>query len=370
MGLTEDPILLATWGEGLSLLGVETDKVQLIQEGQEKIEEALTIDSSNPLFWKAFGESFHALGLYFEELDYHYLAVEKLQEGLSLDRTQDTLWQSLAHIYMHIGVATEDLEELKKSLYFHQKAIDLKSNESSYLYSKACCLSRMGELSRQESYLSEALAYFEKALQMKKHTLHLHPDWLFEYAKCLDLFADFFEEEHFYHKAIELFLHVLVAEPDYPKIYHRLGLAYSHLAELSHEVQNFHRAVYFFKLALKRNHEDDQVLVDFAISLINLADHSHETSEIEAYFEEAKRKLFLAAQAGNGQAYYQLACLFSLNHDIEKSIFFLRKAENCLTLPSVGELLEDDWLDHVRSSPDFSQFLQELEKKINLKEDS
>lgn len=362
MGLEEDPLLLATWGEAITIIGVETENVQLLQEGQVKIEQALNLDSDNPLLWKAFGESYHAFGLYFEELDYHYLAIEKFQSGLSIDRTQDALWQALGFTYMHIGVVTEDIAELKKALYFYQKAIDLQPYKALYVFSRACCLSRIGELTRQESYLMEALAEFEKALQIHKHALHLHPDWLFEYAKSLDLYADFFEEEHYYHKAIELFLHVLVAEPDYPKIYQRLALTYSHLAELSQDTQNFHRALYFFKLALKRTPEDDQILVDFAVTLISLSQRSHDKAEIDSYLEEAKRKLFSAAQTGNTHAYYQLACLFSLTYEADKTMLFLRKAEASISLPPLEEVLEDEWLDYARSLEDFKFFLQEIEK--------
>jgi len=363
MGLEEDPLLLSTWGESMTIIGLETENIQLLQEGQAKIEEALNLDPDNPLLWKAFGESYHAFGLYFDELDYHYLAIEKLQSGLSIDRTQHSLWQAIGLTYMHVGVVIEDLAELKRALYFLEKAIDLQPYNPSYVFSKACCLSRMGELTRQESYLVDALAEFEKALQIHKHALHLHPDWLFEYAKALDLYADFFEEEHYYHKAIELFLHVLVAEPDYPKIYQRLALTYSHLAELSQETQNFHRALYFFKLALKRSPEDDQILVDFAVTLISLSQRSHDKTEIESYLEEAKRKLLFAAQAGNGQAYYQLACLFSLTYESDKALLFLQKAEASLSLPPLEEILEDEWLDHVRSLEEFHLFVQEIERK-------
>ncbi|MES2200151.1 MAG: hypothetical protein V4489_08300 [Chlamydiota bacterium] len=367
---TQNPELLATWGEALALTGELTENIELIHSGQAKLDEALDIDSSVPSTWRAFGESFNSLGKYFDDQDYYYQAIEKFQTGLSIDRTEHELWMATGNTYLLIGKMLEDTVTLKKALYFMEKATDLQPHISHYHFTKAHCLSKLGEISREETYLEASINTFEKALSLQKNAIYLHPNWLFEYAKALDLYADFFDEEQHYHKAIEIFLHVLMINPEFSKIHHHLGLTYSHLAELSGEIQNFYRALHFFRLAAKREEDNDQILVDLAVTFINIAQHTGDTAEIVSCYQEAESKLFLAVQAGSLQAYYQLACLYSLLNDAEKSIIFLAKTNSFSALPSIEDILEDEWLDHVRRSDSFKEFLLSLEKKTSLQEES
>ncbi|MBS0627406.1 MAG: hypothetical protein JSS09_04270, partial [Verrucomicrobia bacterium] len=150
--------------------------------------------------------------------------------------------------------------------------------------------------------------------------------------------------------------------------YH-LALTYSHLAELVGENQNFYRALHFFRLATKREEENDLILVDLAVTLINIAQNSGDTTEIASCYQEAENKLILAARAGNLQSYYQLAGLYSLLNDSDQSIAFLKKAYCFNALPSVDEILEDEWLDYTRSSDSFKEFLLGLERKTSLQEE-
>ncbi len=367
---SQNPLLLTTWGEALSLIGEITENIESIYTGQAKLEEALDIDSNTPSTWRAFGESFNSLGKYFDDPDYHYQAIEKFQTGLSIDRTEHDLWMATGNTYFHIGKMMEDAVTLKKSLYFMEKAIDLQPHISHYHFTKAHCLSKTGEISREEAYLESSISTFEKALSLQKNAIYLHPNWLFEYAKALDLYADFFDEEHHYHKAIEIFLHVLMINPEFAKIHYHLGLTYSHLAELVGETQNFYRALHFFRLAAKKEEDNDQILVDLAVTFINIAQHTGDTAEITSCYQEAENKLFLAIQEGSLQAYYQLACLYSLLNNAEKSMIFLHKTNSFNALPPIEDILEDEWLDHVRCSDSFKEFLLSLERKTSLQEES
>ena len=204
---------------------------------------------------------------------------------------------------------------------------------------------------------------------MQKNALYLHPDWLFEYAKTLDLYAEFFEEEHHYQKAIEIFSHILMVDPDFPQIHYHLALTYSHLGELTGEIEPFYRSLHSFKLASKHEEENDQILVDLGVTLINIAQASSDSLEVEICYRDAEVKLTQAIKAGNLQGYYQLACLFSLLGQAEKSLAFLMKTDFFNALPAIEDLLEDEWLDQVRCSERFQEFLQYLEKKSHQHEE-
>jgi hypothetical protein len=75
-----------------------------------------------------------------------------------------------------------------------------------------------------------------------------------------------------------------------------------------------------------------------------------------------------AAKLGNIHAFYHLACLYSLLGDYCKSIYFLKKAEVFEALPTTDELLEDDWLEKVRKTKYFEEFLSYLDSKSSSEE--
>jgi tetratricopeptide (TPR) repeat protein len=359
----DEPLILAYWGEALALIGELTDKIEYIHEGQNKLQEAIDLAPEEPLIWKSYGEILVCLGKYFHEYDYLYQAIEKFQEGLSLDRTRHELWFSIAKTYTSVGVLLVESDLLEKSIHFYQKAINLQPRSSYYHFEYANSLSKLGELSREEKWLEEAVKEFEQALQIQKNAIYLHPDWLFQYAKTLDLYAEFFEEESYYQKAIEIFSHVLMIDPDFPHIHYHLALVYSHLGELTGEIEPFYKALHYFKLASKHDEENDQVLVDLAVTLINIAQNSADSLEIEICYRDAELKLMQAIKAGNLQGYYQLTCLYSLTGQIEKSFNFLVKTESFNALPPMEDLLDDDWLDRLRSADCFKEFLHYLDRK-------
>jgi tetratricopeptide (TPR) repeat protein len=350
-------------GEALSLLGELTEKMQYIREGQDKLLDASEEYPEDPKVWRALGESYISMGKYFGEYDYLYQAIEQFQQGLSIDRTCHDLWFSMGKAYSLIGTMLADTESLEKAESFYRKAINLYPRSSYYHFEYAYCLAKLGELSHEESHLESSIKEFEQVLAMQKNALYLHPDWLFEYAKALDLYADFFEEEIHYHKAIEIFSHILMIDPDFPQIHYHLALTHSHLGELIGEIEPFYRALHSFKLAAKHEEENDQILVDLGVTLINIAQHSSDSLEVEICYRDAEVKLTGAIKAGNLQGYYQMACLFSLLGDAEKSLAFLMKTESYSALPLIEDLLEDEWLDHVRCSEHFQNFLQYLERK-------
>ncbi len=364
-----NPLIAICLGESLALLGELTEKIEYIRNGQDKLLEVVESNPGEPRAWMALGESFISMGKYFNEYDYIYQAIEKFQQGLSLNRTCHDLWFSMAKAYSLVGVMLSDVESLEKAESFYLKAINLYARSSYYHFEYAACLSKLGELCQEERFFEASIKEFEQVLQMQKNAIYLHPDWLFEYAKTLDLYAEFFEEESYYQKAIEIFSHILMIDPDFPQIHYRLALAYSHLGELTGEIEPFYRSLHSFKLAAKHEEENDQILVDLGVTLINIAQNSSDSLEIEICYRDAEVKLIQAIKAGNLQGYYQLACLFSLIGESEKSLTFLMKTDFFNALPDIEDLLEDEWLDHVRCSDGFQEFLNYLEKKSHQHEE-
>lgn len=362
------PLVLGVWAEALALIGEISDRVELIYEAQAKMNEANQLETEHPDISFSHGMCLLASAAYFEEIDYIYQAIEKFQEGLSIDRTCHLHWHAIAGAYAYIGQSEEDPEYLERACRFYLKALSLHIS-STYLYDYALALSYLGELSHSQDFLEESILHFEKALSKQKNALYLHPEWLFHYAVTLDTLGDFHEDKYYYTRALEIFSHVLMIDPDFPGIHHQMALAYSHLAELIEEPEHFTKAIHHYRMGLKQDEEDDSLLLDWGITLVNLAEFSGDAGEADQIYREAEHKFIQAAKMGNVHAFYHLACLHSLAGNYEKSLWFIEKSSSFNALPPLEELLEDDWLEGLRSTPLFRDFLAQLEKKPHLHEE-
>jgi tetratricopeptide (TPR) repeat protein len=355
------PELLATWAEALATLGELTDRIDLLYEAQNKITEALDLsDEEDPRVWHSYGKCLFSWGMYFNDFDYYYQAIEKFQEGLSFDRTRHQDWYGIARVYARVGDTEDDMDAFEKAVRFYAKAIDLKPI-SNYYFEYAFALSRLGEMKDDPELLKQAISYFEYNLQVQKNALYMHPEWLYHYAITLDLLGDHQEDEGRYQKSVETFSQVLMIDPNFPRIHYRIGLAYSHLGEALGEMDHFYRALNHYRLALKHEEENDFVILDWGITLINIAQHTYDKDLADQCHREAENKLMQAARLGNEQAFYQLGCLYSLLQQYDKSLHFIQKSHEAKTLPVFDELLDDEWLEGLRMTVSFQEFLTHLQ---------
>jgi tetratricopeptide (TPR) repeat protein len=371
--MPNNPLVKAIWAEALAASGELSERLDLLYEAQNKIAEASHYcphdsERGHPDIWYSYGMCLNSFAGYFNDTDYYYQAIEKFQYGLSMDRTQDRHWHAIAVAYAMIGQMEMSCEPLELASRFFTKAIALKTS-SFYIYDYALTLSKIGEITHEQYYLEEALFQFERALAIQKNAIYIHPEWLFHYAATLDMLGDFYEDESYYSRAIDIFTHVLMIDPDFPNIHHRLALVFSHLGDLVEETNHFYRSLHHYRLACEHEEENDQILHDWGITLINLSQSLQDPGETNQFYREAEHKLTQAAKLGNLAAYYHLSCLYSLLNQNDKAMRFLEKADFFSSLPPLEELLQDEWLDGLRSTSPFRDFLSQLEKRPNLQEE-
>ncbi len=364
----ENPLAQAVLAEALAMLGDSTERVDLIYDAQNKISELVNNNSDCPEIFYSYGICLSALGHYFEEADYYHQAIEQFQTGLSIDRTCHQHWHAIALLYTLLGDLESDAENTERSLKFYQKALDLHP-ATFYLFDYAVALSKLGEMKHDQSYLEEAVRQFERLFTLQRNAIYLHPDWLYHYACTLDSLGDYNEEESYYLRSIEIFTHVLMIDPDFHAVHHRIALALSHLGDLIGDREQFFRSIHHYRLALKNDEENDAVILDWGVTLTNLAEHTSDTLEREQFYRDAELKLLTALKLGNRTAYYHLSCLFSLLGNVERAMLFLEKAARAEAVPPLDEILQDEWLENLRASSDFVEFLAHIERRRNYQEE-
>ena len=353
--------ILGLWGESLSLLGEFSDRLDLILEGLNKIEEAYDLSGIDCTLSYNHGQSLNSLAKYYNDIEYRYQAIERFQEGLSQDRSLDHHWYAIAENYHIIGCADQDEQSLGKALRFYLKAYEICPNNTYYTFAIAKCLSNIGEITDDPQKLEQAVFQFTSVLCLQKNAIYLHPEWLFEYARTLDLLGYYNEEDHYYTKALELLAHIMLISPDYKGLKYQMAICFSHLGELNGDIDNFYKALHYFKVAQKQDDDNDMILVDIGVTHINISQTTTNPVELETSLADAEYKLIQAAKAGNIASYYQLGCLFSLKKQYPMSLHFLEKAKRSHAMPPLEEILEDEWLDNLIGTQEGKDFLTSLE---------
>ena len=361
-----EPLVIGQWVESQALLGVLTNRLDYIIDAEQKI-----IDSTNNYpklseLWYAYGMCLHCFAEYYNDLEYEEMAVEKLQTALSLDSGSGEIIHLLANSFRKMGIVLMDEDLLQRSIKFYRKAIQLKPSYPALTYDFALALLSLSEMNEDEEIIKETVYQFEQTLRVQNEALLQHPHWLFHYALSLDMLGDVTEEENHFLRAIEILHNVLLIDPDYIQIYYRLALCYSHLAESTFEMNYFEQAFKFFELATKQNPEDDEVYLEWALSLIAYNQQNDFDTLLLNELDLAEKKLFHAASLGNQTAYYHIACLYCITDRHDEALHFLKKADEEDVLPPVDEMIEDEWLEGLQVNSSFQSFLSYLQGKQNI----
>ncbi len=360
----KDPVIISQWVESLSLLGMATGRLDLLIEAENKVLKATDQFPDDPDLWHAYGICLIAFGRYYEDGDYCELAIEKLQYGLSVDRSDPELWHTLGIAHKLYADLTDDADLIERANRFFARAMDLKPACPALLFDSASGFLQFSEMLDDLATLEQAIYLFETLLTNYKDAILHHPKWLFQYACALEWLGDFTEEEKHHIRAIEIFSHVLLIDPDFQSIHHHIALCYQQLGHNAGDSEYYKRAIHFYRLAVRQDEENDQIWLDWGNCLIHLAHHTLDGDFMNQLYMDAEIKITRAGQLGSCSAYYALACLNSILGRSHEAMDLIHKALQARSLPHIEELLEDDWLDNLRATPAFAQFLTALEAKL------
>lgn len=366
---SKNPSIIAQWVESLSWLGLATSRLDLLTEAEQKITKATDAYPDDPDLWLAYGVCMICFGKYYEDADYFELAIEKLQIGLSIDRSCPELWHTLGNVHKLYADMTDHEDLLHRANRFYAKAIDLKPSCPSLIFDAANSLLSFSQLTHDLPTLEKALNYFETLLQNHKEVILHNPKWLVQYAKALEWLSEFSQENEPLYKALEIFSHVLLIDPDFPQVHLLIAQCNMLLGHQTGESDYYKKAISFFRLSSKQDEENEQVFLEWGICLIHLAHHVLDGDFMHQLYLDAEQKITTAGKLGNPAAYYHLACLYSILGRTQEAMDLIKHSLSIKALPTLEELMEDEWLENLRQTDSFYQFMAELETKIQSRED-
>jgi len=364
---SNNPLILSRWGEAEMIIGTNLDRLDHIRSAESKIVKSLEIFPESPDIWFFYGACLNALGHYFHEDEYYNQAIEKFQYGLSLDRHHPLLWYGLGMAHYSLGDRWEDIPLLEKAVRDFAHVIECGGGSFAQFWNDwGVAYMKLGEVTDTKEYVQMAIEKFERALKhptIEKDKGNVDLEWVYNYGCAFDFLGEFTGDESCYERAVFLLSQVIQADPKHAHAGYNLALALSHLAEAMSDVTLYEKAIEQYLIILGRDNEDELACYDLGmtyIHLANLVQDKHHLGKNQALLHLAEHRLLQSAALGNPHAHYAIACLFSLAGNFDAAMHYIERAQHQGTLPSIDEMMREEWLSALRQTPAFRQFITHL----------
>lgn len=355
-----DPIKLsALLGKGLVFLGFFLEDLKLLKDGRERILKALEVlPDSEELLYSA-GMAHFTFGNYFSDLEEYAKAISCFHKALEIDTAAVKNWHGLFQAYFAMGMQEKEPFYMQKAMGAIERLCKLRPLCGDYVSEWGNTLLRLRQM---EPDSSVHLALIEEAIEKLKRGWELRGglDTLYSLGCAYDMLGDVTANEEDYEKSIEILTKVYEKLPEAEYVRYHLGLALSHYGELTADVESLYQAKELLQSVIKSHGEDEILYCDLGYTLLNLAVLTQDPLHLEQSEElkrEAEKILVHAAELGDGNACYHLACLYALSDYSESALKYLKLAEQREALPTCEDLESDEWLAQIRELEAFQEFL-------------
>jgi len=366
----DHPFILGKWAEAQMLYGACTERIDLLREAEERIIHSLEIHPDDPSAWCIYGTCLTELGRYFEDEKYYEQAIEKFRYGLTLNDGHPLLWYGLALAHYALGEMRYELQAIEQCLSCCTKV----HQHGGYLFPQfwndwGVAFMELAEMTHDQSAIESAIEKFEKALDRKGISTEKRvpdPEWIYNYGCALDYLGTLTGDSQAHEKAIVELSLLVQQDSSYTEARYSLARALSHLGSLTDDVECFRKSIEHYSVLVTQDNEDEDVWGEWGLTLINLVqliDDETDPSETNKLYELAEEKLTHAIALGSITSFYQLACLYSLMGNFTAAMHFIERSEIAGSLPSVDDIMHDDWLEGLRQTNDFRNFISLLTKR-------
>ena len=360
--------VLSEWAEAHLCAGVLTEKLEYLKWAEESIIRATELEPENSQHWTIYGRVLIELGRYFEDETYFLTAIEKLNTAITLHPSDAHLWYGLATSHHVLSDMKGETSLCEKAVKYYSRVTEFDGEMIPEFWNEwGVALMKMGGYTQDQRWVEAASEKFEQSIRLYyllNDPSTINPTWLYNYGTALDFLGDFTQNEKYYEKAIKVLSQALSLDPGHYRAKNHLATCFAHLGEIVSDVDCFEKSLEIFAQVLSEEPEDEIAWMDWGLALMNLAElvrdpvHSPYSDKL---MREAEEKLMRSASLGNEISYYYLACIYSLQDRVSEAFHYLERSRQSQFLPPLEELLHEEWLGNLRSSPKFQEFVRLLD---------
>jgi len=360
--------LLATsfMTESLVLIGFHLENYRIIREADKRALPLLQAAKDYPETWVTNGLSQMSLGAYLSDERYLFNALDNFSKALECDSQSVYGWHGVFLTYLALGELKKDKEYFFKAQNALSRVLELRPLGAYFWYEYALLLFKLRDLEEDIdtiiNILEDALDKFEIALNLTGGwETTLESGWLYPYACTFFLLGDLLGEEGYYQQSLEVLRKLFDDDSEFPYIHFQFGVNYLRLGEISGDRELLKLGIDHLEKNIEIDPEDAPGFGELGYGYLILSewtDSSLDPDSSREFKEKSERYLLIGARIGYEDAYYYLACLYSLMDRIDLSLHFIKRAEKSRLISSFDDLLYDDWLDNLRQSRLFQDFLE------------
>lgn len=359
-------IVMLKWGEALMYLSGFEENCLYLKEALEKIKKSLKKEPDRPDSWYFHGKILAELGSYFQDERICLEAKEKYHRGLKIDPGFVAFHYGIAEVCMELTEITENIKYLEEaSRHFKKVTGSAQELPPQFWLDYGMMHLRLGEARKDLAEVEASRVLFEKALVYcdENRATPFALDILFHYATAISIIGNLTDDPQGVEKGVRLLSQILHENPHYSIARLQYALSLQHLGEMVSDVDILRESIVNYEIAINSDPEDDLAWNGLGVSLISLSEmlddpmHQEESADLK---RKAELNLLHAASLGCDEAYYSLACLFSLSNNLEESLYFLEKASTKGSLPPIDEIMNDEWLSNIRSTEQFRRLITGL----------
>lgn len=359
---SDKPLLLARMAEAFAFYGSHEEDLKFLTDAEEIAETAVQQGAEVPYTWASLALVNLELGRYFGEEMYFQEAIDKAERGIALNLKIGMCWHVLAVAKFSLGESRNDLQLMEEACVAFNFASKTDVGRFGYMWNDwGIALLNLADSTHEKKHVQDAIEKFEQGILLHEH---VNPSWLVNYGSALDFWGDVSDDESYYEKAVEVLNHAINLDPQNVQARYHLGLAYCHQGELNNDLHMLQKGIEQLQTVLHEDIEDDTAWNDLGTAFLHVAELTQDPIDIEvkqSLYELAEQHFLQALSLGSQHVYYNLACLYSLQENVPDAFHYLVKAYENHALPSLADLMEDRWLEHLRATGHFQQFLSRVQ---------
>lgn len=353
-----DPVeTAALLSEALMALGVVLDHGQLFFEGKQRLKESCPTHRS---VRQATAFSRLATALYFSQKETLQEAIDAFT-ALSVypNHCDVYAWEGLFEAYFFLGELSRTPLPFSKAFAAARRLTELRPHVPLYQTKAAESLLRLCAVDVQ---IKRPDRVIEQAIRRLIRALTIREEWntVFYLACAWDALGEITGDERCYVTAIQKFESLYASLPTDLRVGTHLGITLMHFGKYGSQSEALVRAHALFERALQHDSENGLLLVKMGHCKLLIAETA--TQERAAWYGDAERVLKQAVAQGEGEAFYDLAALYSLTGRLESAMEALRQAKARCALPPAEELEHVTWLEEVRQTVAFQEFVEALKR--------
>ncbi len=353
-------VALAGLSEAYATFGNMNSNLEQLKLSEQKINEAENLSDESAHISYCKGYCYYMHGQYFDDSSYYLMAIENYKSALKLKPNHYHSLYGLGVTELSLGNQHQDEEHYLAAHKYFRKASSGANGAPELWNQWGMVHLRLAQLLDEPENIRQAVEKFERALTFYKGQ---KPPalLLFNYGCSLDFLGNYTDDPSDYLKATEILELLIERYTGYECVHYNLALVYQHLAEMESNVDYYSKALENFHLASQEDPEDGLIWLGWATALMEYAqliNDSLKENVFEALLDDSEKKMRQAMALGEQEAYFHLACLYSMKNSPMEALYFLKMAQSKNAMPEPEELMYESKLEVLRSYEPFHSFIQ------------